>query len=384
MLSNAKSSPAPAGLLIRGLAIAGLALCVAAPLASQKKQGDEPELWLLPKVIQHAVKQVRASVVTVETFGGFRKVIGAKPKRPGGIPIPQPKPKPKPDKQDPKKKKKKKPLGPIKMPGFIQAQGPSTGLIVGKDGWILTSSFALNWDPTSILVTLDDGRKFTAEVKGRDESRGLALLKVDADDLPTPKIAASDEVQVGQWCFAVARTFGHKDPTVHAGMVSALRRIQGRAVQCDAFTSPANYGGPLVDLDGRVLGIIAPLSPRGEAAGVNWYDSGIGFAATLHDIGDKLEGMKKGVVYKRGRIGITSDGTHLGPGAKIVSTLRGSPANHANLRKGDMILEVNDVAVRNSMHLQDLVGYHVAGDWVKVKVRRKDKSVSELMVQLDG
>ena len=359
------------------LALACVALC-AVPLAAQKKQGNEPELWLLPKVIQHSVKQVRASVVTVETFGGFRKVIGAKPKRPG---IPIPKPRPKPKKQD---KKKKKSLGPIKMPGFIQAQGPSTGLIVDKDGWILTSSFALNWDPTSILVTLDDGRKFTAEVRGRDESRGIALLKVDASDLPTPTIVPKDEIQVGQWCFAVARTFGHKDPTVHAGMVSALHRIQGRAVQCDAFTSPANYGGPLVDLDGRVLGIIAPLSPQGEAAGVNWYDSGIGFAATLHDIADKIDGMKKGVVYKRGRMGITSDGSHLGPGARIASTRRDTPANHANLRKGDMLVEVNGVVVRNSMHLQDLVGYHVAGDWIKIKVRRKDKSVSELMLQLDG
>lgn len=358
--------------------LAALLLPLSIVAQGDEKRG-EPEFWVLSKAVQKAVDNARASVVTVETFGGFRKILaGAAKKKPAVPGLPKPK--------DPKKDdKKKKGLGPIRMPGFIQAQGASTGLVIAKDGWILTSSFALNWNPSSILVTLDDGRKFTATVAGRDETRGIALLHVDSDDLPVPTFAPLEEIETGQWAFAVARSLAGKGPTVHVGTVSALRRISGKAIQCDANTSPANYGGPLIDLRGRVLGIIAPLAPQGEAAGVNWYDSGIGFAATVQDIGEILEGMKEGKVYRRARLGVVLDPSKLGPGAVITSAPRGTAAYAAGLKKGDEILSVEGEDIRNSMHLQDRIGYCVAGDWITLRYRRKrDGGTSKVLVQLDG
>lgn len=363
-----------------GFASIAVAACVVATASFAKTQvkPSDPELFVLRGVVQKAVQNVRKSVVTVETFGGFRRVLKSGQRPRGG-----PKGLPKPKKQG-KDKKKKKGLGPIRMPGFIQAQGASTGLVVGRDGWIVTSSFALNWKPSTVLVTLDDGRRFTAQVKGRDETRGIALLHVDAKDLPVPDFAPLEEVEVGQWAFGVARSLAGKGPTVHVGTVSALKRISGKAIQCDTNTSPANYGAPLVDARGRVLGLIAPLSPRGEAAGVSWYDSGIGFAATLQDIKHILDGMKDGQVYYRGVLGISKlDPKHIGPGANVLSIAKKTAAQHAGLRKNDRILAVDGVEVRNSLHLQDELGSRMAGEWVELRYKRKrDGAICDVLVQL--
>ena len=91
---------------------------------------------------------------------------------------------------------------------------------------------------------------------------------------------------VGQWTIAVGRTFNQKEPNISVGVLSATNRIWSTAIQTDAKISPANYGGPLIDSRGRVLGVLVPLSPQkqgGEIAGAEWYDSGIGFAVPLVD-----------------------------------------------------------------------------------------------------
>jgi ABC-type Fe3+-hydroxamate transport system substrate-binding protein len=130
-------------------------------------------------------------------------------------------------------------------------------------------------------------------------------------------------------------------------------RLFGRALQTDAYTSPANYGGPVIDIEGRVLGIAVPLSRAGRDAGAELYDSGIGFAATVADIGPLLERMKRGETLHRGWLGVSTVTTWLGPGARLQSVAQGSAAAMAGLAEGDMILAVDDVAVRNSFHLQD-------------------------------
>ncbi len=380
--------------VVRALRIA-LVLCStvvtlgATPQAAPAPQGErheaQPEFWLLPKVVRRAVESVRASVVTVETFGGFRKVLAGAGAPPGKPAVPGLPPKDgEKDSDKEKDKDKKKGLGPIRMPGFIQAQGASTGLVISKDGWIVTSSFALNWDPSTILVTLDDGRKFTAKMAGTDETRGISLLKVEADDLPVPTLAPPERVEVGQWAFAIARSLAGSGPTVHVGTVSALDRISGKAIQCDTNTSPANYGGPLVDIEGRVLGLIAPLAPAGEAAGVDWYDSGIGFAATLGALDEVLARLQQGEVLKRGKLGIQLDPAGLGPGAIVQSTPRGGAAHGAGLRKGDTILALDALELRHSMHLQDAIGRHYSGDWVELRyLRKRDGDTVEVLVRLD-
>ncbi|MEZ5989446.1 MAG: trypsin-like peptidase domain-containing protein [Planctomycetota bacterium] len=337
--------------------------------AAALKQGARPELSLLGPLIDRAVSIVEPCVVTVEPFGGYE--YDPKKEEQGGR---QPRT-PRPDQ-----------LGPLTPQQFLKGRGASTGLIVGADGWILTTRFVTRVNPTSIIVTLSDGRKFTAERKGEDRSRGIALLKIDADALPVPEFVPQKDVVVGQWSFALGRTFGARRPTVHAGIVSALGRIDGKAVQTDAYTSPVNYGGPLIDLEGRVLGLVCPLSPRGDTAGADWYDSGIGFAAGLADLGEILDGLKEGKVFKKGLLGVAPSPGDLGPGAVIARTpRRTTPAGHAGMRKGDKILAVDGAEVRNPAHLQWLIGGRYEGDLVELRYeRKKDQTVVEVWVELDG
>ena len=89
-------------------------------------------------------------------------------------------------------------------------------------------------------------------------------MKIDANDLPVPEFVDPGTVRVGQWAFATGRTFAADEPTVHIGIVSAKRRQFGRALQIDAYTSPANYGGAVIDVEGNVLGVAVPLSPTGR------------------------------------------------------------------------------------------------------------------------
>ncbi len=402
---------------------------------------DDPmELVALQRVLRAAMEANADTTVRIETFGGVRRVLAGNSGPQDGIagPTPQWKPKqewlddlfgkidpdrfaelwkdagldPKPDGEafeakdllqlGPERLKKlmeehevgpwapkdageqKKPgLGPLVQPGFLQAQGATTGVILSSDGWIVVSRFALNFDPSTILVTLPDGRSFTAVRGGEDVSRGLALLKIDAEGLPTPTLADPREVQVGQWAFALGRTFAEgRLPSVHIGIVSATERLFGRALQIDANTSPANYGGPVVDVHGKVLGIAVPLSPSGRDAGVDWYDSGIGFAVPLTGIGPLLDRMKLGEVLERGWLGIQLDGKHLGPGAVLQSVLPDSPAALAGLKPKDTIVVVDGEQVRNPFHLQILVSRHMAGDPLHVEFQRGDAEPTSITVFL--
>lgn len=327
-------------------------------------QGTRPELAMLSDLIDQAVSKVEMSVVMVEPFGGYEYEAGKTTKKP---------------------KKKKKGLGPIRPSQFLKGRGASTGLVIDSAGWILTTRFVTKVNPTSIIVTLGDGRKLTAKVMGEDRSRGIALLKVDATDLPVPEFVSQDGLHVGDWAFALGRTFGPKKPTVHAGIVSALRRIDGRAVQTDAYTSPVNYGGPLIDIRGRVMGIVCPLSPKGDVAGTAWYDSGIGFAANLDSMDDVLAGMKEGRIYRKAVLGVAVDQAFLGPGARMArAAKRKTAAGHAGLTKGDTLLSIDDVDIRNPSHLQWLIGGYYGGDFVRVKYKRKKTGETiEVFVQLD-
>ncbi len=135
----------------------------------------------------------------------------------------------------------------------------------------------------------------------------LVLLKATgASDLAVPEFVPAAEIRVGQWAVAVGRTFRPDRTNVSVGIVSATDRMFGKVLQTDADVSMANYGGPLVDIRGRVLGVIVPMAPQAtsEVAGVEWYDSGIGFAVPLAAITDRLEMMKRGDDQHAGMLGI--------------------------------------------------------------------------------
>jgi serine protease Do len=334
-----------------------VSLLLAAGLAAQPYATDD--YLKLQSVLQGAMAKVSPSVVTIQTFGGTRKGEKRQPK--------DAKPKP----PQPGQRPGRRPRPKLGMSGFAQAQGATAGVVLSEDGWILVSSFALNYNPTTILVTLPDGRTLTAKRKGEDTSRRIALLKIEAENLPVPAFVHPKDIEVGQWCFVLGRTFGHKDPSVHMGVVSAKDRIFGRAIQTDAYTSPANYGGPLIDVKGRVMGISVPLAPAGRQAGESFYDSGIGFGATIADIEPLIARMKEGEKLHRGYLGVATVPSHMGPGAKLARVQPKSPARNAGLRKGDTILEIDQVKVKNSFHLQMLVGSKMVGDPVALKYKKR-------------
>ncbi|MFK7739421.1 MAG: S1C family serine protease [Planctomycetota bacterium] len=348
------------------------------------------EFLALEPVLQRALELAGPYVVTVETFGGTRRRQGKEGPSDGPAP-PKPRPRPKPkkkeedegdkgDKKDDKKsgKKKKKKKLPLVAGGFKQSQGKTSGVVLTSDGWILISRFALNFDPTTVLINVPGHGTFDAERAGEDTSRGIALVKVEAEGLPVPEFVRPKDIQVGQWAFALGRTFAQEEPTVHLGIVSAKQRLFGRALQIDAYTSPANYGGAVVDVHGRVLGIAVPLSPSGRNAGVEWYDSGIGFATTIADIEPLLERMKDGQILQRGWLGVQLSSSHLGPGAKITGTPKDGAAKEAGLRKGDIIMKVDGVDVMNGPHFQMLVSSRLGGDEVALVVqKRRSKELIE-------
>ncbi|OAI54098.1 hypothetical protein AYO47_03585 [Planctomyces sp. SCGC AG-212-M04] len=262
----------------------------------------------------------------------------------------------------------------------LVGNGPTSGVVVGSDGWIITSSFNFLSQPTSILVTVGEGQRYPAKLVAKDESRQLTLLKIEASDLKTLQPVPRDELRVGQWTIALGRTLEPSFPNVSVGILSALNRISGKAIQTDARTSPVNYGGALVDLDGRCIGIIVPMSPDKDAvtAGVEWYDSGIGFAVPLSDILRVLDRLKAGETLKAGRMGILYPDKGLLTGEVKIDKVRPrSPAEAAGLKSGDVIVGVDGKEVDRAATLKQLVGPKYGGESVTIKVRRGDETLEK-------
>lgn len=259
----------------------------------------------------------------------------------------------------------------------LKGQGPTTGLVLSPDGYVVTSSFNFSHKPASVLVTLPDGTRKPASQIASDLTRKITLLKVEAEGLAVPVVSPQAEVRVGQWVVALGRGWGGEAPALSVGIVSALNRVWGKAVQTDAKVSPANYGGPLVDLQGRVIGILVPLSPMtdGAMAGFEWYDSGIGFAIPLQNVLDTLPRLKKGEDLKRGILGVQLLGGLYQENVKVLRTFYKSPAAEAGILKDDQIIAIDGKPIRTQADLRYALADRYAGDSVDVKVRRGDKEV---------
>ena len=260
----------------------------------------------------------------------------------------------------------------------LLATGPTSGVVVSADGYIISSSFNFVGKPASILVTLQDGRRLAARQIANDKSRLLTLLKVDAEGLAPAKAVPRDQIKVGQWAITLGRTLDNSTPSISVGIVSALNRIWGKAIQTDAKTSPVNYGGALIDIEGRTLGVIVPLSPSGggEMAGVEWYDGGIGFAIPLEDIYASLDRLKEGSDLLPGLMGITLGGGQALNVPPVIDRVRfNSPAQQSGLKVGDRILEVDGEPIVRVAQFKNVLGRKYAGDHVKLIVKRGEQSL---------
>ena len=262
---------------------------------------------------------------------------------------------------------------------FVVSDGPTTGLVYRSDGYILTSSFNFVREPILISVTLGDGRRLAADLIARDQVRKIALLKVDATDLPVPQWVDPRHVSVGQWAIALGLGFGGDRPSVTIGIVSALHRMKHNAIQTDAKLSPANYGGPLCDIHGRIIGLSVPMAQRpGELAGVEMYDSGIGFAVPKNRVDAIAEHLMTGHSFYRGWLGMQSDPQGSG-GARIAKIASPSPLEEAGVQVGDVIVRAEGKPIRNLGQLVQAIYMLPAGETVHLGLEREGKAYGVLV-----
>ena len=263
----------------------------------------------------------------------------------------------------------------------------TSAVVVSEDGYLLSSAFQFAGQPSSILVTLPSGKRAAAQIVARDRSRMLVMLKVKTDEkLTIPEVVPRTQMRVGQWTLAVGRTFEKSRPNRSVGILSAVNRIWGKAIQTDAKISPANYGGPLIDIDGRALGILVPMSPQqqSEIAGAEWYDSGIGFAVPLADMVPHLEQLKRGENLKPGLLGVS-----LKPGdiyslpAEIAAVQPKSPAYDAKLQVADVIVEVDAQPITRQVQLRHALGRHYAGDKIAMTIQRGEQRIVASLTLVD-
>lgn len=265
--------------------------------------------------------------------------------------------------------------------------GLGSGVIINNDGFILTNEHVID-DADKVTVTLSDGREFSGQIKGRDSRSDLAVIKIDAHNLPVARLGDSDKVRIGQWVVAIGNPYSfamqNPEPTVTAGVISALHRSLGRTlaqdrdygdlIQTDAAINPGNSGGPLVDLKGQVIGInVAIFSTTGGY-------QGIGFAIPINTakriISRLIEGKK--IVY--GWLGITVQDLnedliqHFGlpdkNGVLTAKVLEDNPAKKAGMKEGDIIKFVDSIAINNVRELLSVVGKFEVGRHVKVSILR--------------
>ena len=278
-----------------------------------------------------------------------------------------------------------------RVDGAIVGNGPASGTIVSDDGFVVSASFHFAHQPATILARLPDGSRTSAEIVGRDLTRKIVLLKLAVEEesksvrLPTLPTISKQKVQVGETVIALGRAFDG-DANVSTGIVSAMNRVWDKAIQTDAKISPANFGGPLLNLKGELIGILVPMSPddEGEMAGTQWYDSGIGFAVPISDIELKLDELKSGKTLQAGLAGISLAGTDTYADAAVVAYCHGtSPAGKAGIKPLDNIVEINGRTITRQSEMKHALGPLYEGDAVNFIVERPGNDNTTKRLEID-
>ncbi len=262
----------------------------------------------------------------------------------------------------------------------VPTHGLGSGFIVSPDGVILTNAHVVA-DADEVVVKLTDKREFKAKVIGIDKPSDVAVLKIDANDLPTVRIGDPQNVRVGEWVVAIGSPFGFEN-SVTAGIVSAKSRSLPDEnytpfLQTDVAINPGNSGGPLFDLNGNVIGINSQI--YSQSGGYQ----GLSFAIPI-DVAMKVERqlVDHGKV-NRGRLGVIiqevdqdlakSFGLDKPSGALVSSVDKGSPAEKAGIESGDVILKFNGKEVASSRDLPAMVADMTPGETAKVEIWHEGK-----------
>jgi len=275
--------------------------------------------------------------------------------------------------------------------------GSGSGVIINENGYIVTNNHVIV-DADDIEVTLYDNRTYKATVIGTDPTTDIALIQIKEKGLPNLPFVNSDEVRIGEWVMAVGNPFS-LNSTVTAGIVSA----KGRSInilreqyavedfiQTDAAINPGNSGGALVNLNGGLIGInTAIASPTGAY-------SGYGFAVPSNIVSKVVEDLLQYGTVQRGVLGVMirsvdgnlakEKGLVLNKGVYVDSLLDNSAAAKAGVKSGDIITEVNGIAVETSPQLQGMIARNRPGETVKLTIDRsgKEKKIKVVLNNRQG
>jgi serine protease Do len=251
----------------------------------------------------------------------------------------------------------------LDMPDHFDSRSLGSGFIITADGYVMTNHHVVA-EADEIVVRLSDRREFVAKVIGSDKASDVALIKIDATDLPTVKVGKSSDLKVGEWVLAIGSPFGF-DHSATAGIVSAKGRSLPSEnyvpfIQTDVAINPGNSGGPLFNLDGEVVGINSQIYSRTGGF------MGLSFAIPIEVAMNVVDQLRASGRVARGYLGVLiqdvtrelaeSFGMRRPSGALVAQVLPDGPASKAGIRPGDVVLEFNGKELNNSAQLPPLVG----------------------------
>lgn len=273
-------------------------------------------------------------------------------------------------------------------------EASGSGVILTPDGYIATNNHVVE-NASKVEVTLNDKRTYIAEIVGTDPETDLALLKIEENDLVFLPFGNSDNIKVGEWVIAVGNPF-NLTSTVTAGIISAkgrninlLRQNTDYAIenfiQTDAAVNPGNSGGALININGELIGINTAIASQTGSY------SGYSFAVPVNIVKKILDDIKKYGEVKRAILGVRiqdltaeiaeKEGIKDIKGVFVPDVVEGSAADKAGIKKGDVILKINDIDVNSSSNLQEQVSRYYPGDKVKLLISRNN-SKKEIEVTL--
>ncbi len=266
---------------------------------------------------------------------------------------------------------------------YLQAvpqQGLGSGVVIRPDGLILTNNHVIE-DASKIQVTLSNGKTYKGKVVGADPISDVALVRINAKDLPYVGLGDSSKLKVGQSVVAIGNPYG-LDHTVTVGVVSALERnvnignkTMHGVIQTDAAINPGNSGGPLVSLDGKVVGINTMIYQNAQ---------GLGFAVSSNTCNKVIDSILKNGKVEWPFLGVEittmteeiSSQMHVKyiPGVLVTNVQKDSAADKAGIKQGDIITSIDGKAVKTSDELINIIRSHNVGDHVIIEVARKGLS----------
>ena len=257
-------------------------------------------------------------------------------------------------------------------PGGGSSQAEGSGFVVDSNGHIVTNAHVVD-GATSIKVLFQDGKTAKATLVGMDDSTDVAVIKVAADSaqLHPLKFASSANVQVGQEVAAIGSPFGLPD-SMSSGIISALNRtitapnnfsISG-AIQTDAAINHGNSGGPLLDLNGDVIGVNAQI--ESDSGG----NDGVGFAIPSNAVKNVADTLIAGGKVQHAYLGIQVGDSTTNPGAQVTSVVSGSPADKGGMKAGDLVTAIDGKTISSSDDLTASISAHKPSDQITVTVNR--------------